>query len=109
MHGITTIEAINARNVDAARSLSAHDPAGSLARRWSEPDRQGGGVQPWSVGARYPGVIHVTHDDLGCPRYHASLGTESCAPQPTWQLAEAWIIERKAARAGASRAAAYAA
>lgn len=123
MHGIETIRGMNARNQEAAEIMAAHghtDAAAMLRKavglagaacpgmtrdaqptaveaRFAKANPLPGGVQPWSAGELFPGVITVTHAENGTKIYTPSYrGQSPVAGFSVYEFAANWIASRKA-------------
>lgn len=91
-------------NAQAADILAAHGntEASQFMHASGQTGKQvsGDGVQPWSKGELYPGVITVVEDysDEGLlltRKFNAQYKQLSSGGHATRELAEAWIIGRK--------------
>jgi len=102
MHGIQTIKQLNAQNSEAIRIMEAHghDTADYPTKRVGGVDKDPhSGVQPWSKGALFPGVItRVENYEHGLPNttFVAQYKDREQRGFVSYELAEAWIIGRKA-------------
>jgi hypothetical protein len=123
MHGIETIRGMNSRNQEAARIMEQHghsdaaamlrqatalagqiEPSmvrenpdvGAVEARFAKTNPLEGGVQPWSAGSLFPGVISVTVQDNGEKRFTAHYRGQESVAFRSRASAENWIASRKA-------------
>ena len=119
MHGIETIKGMNQRNQEAARIMEQHghaDAAGMLRKavglagqieptmvrpnadigaveaRFAKTNPLPGGVQPWSAGDLFPGVVTTLGDGTHQAQYRGVQSDRFT----TYAQAANWIASRKA-------------
>lgn len=98
----TTGAYIPFNNAEAAKIMQAagYTEAAKFMHDSQQANVKGDGVQPWSKGELYPGVITVVEDYseesvLLSRKFNAQYKQEARGGFATRELAEAWIIGRK--------------